>query len=74
MKKIWLCGITQNSCLDIDEMTSDIHQYFDGLIFVDHQSEDGTKEILDARKGAGEIISLPFLNFLKWAIRSSSPN
>ena len=60
--KLWLCGITQNRKDDIDEMTKDIAQYFDGLIFVDGYSDDGTYEILDERKGEGKIIQRKWTN------------
>lgn len=60
--KLWLCGITQNRANDIDEMTKDIHQYFDGLIFVDGYSDDGTFELLNERKGHGEIIQRKWTN------------
>jgi len=53
--KMWLCGITQNRKQDIDEMTENISQYFDGLIFVDGHSEDGTFELLNERKKDGYI-------------------
>ena len=39
--RLWLCGITQNRKDNIDEMTKDVAQYFDGLIFVDGSSDDG---------------------------------
>lgn len=66
--KIWLCGITQNSKSGIDDMTRDITGYIDGLIFVDHQSSDGTYESLESRKGDGEIISLPWMDNHSWSM------
>ncbi len=60
--KVYLAGMTQNNKENIDELTKDIYFYFDGLIFVDHQSKDGTAELLKDRKGQGEIISIPWLN------------
>ena len=60
--KLWLCGITQNRKDDIDDMTKDIAQYFDGLIFVDGYSDDGTYELLDERKGEGKIIQRKWTN------------
>jgi glycosyltransferase involved in cell wall biosynthesis len=60
--KIWLCGITQNEKQNIDEMTKDIYQYFDGLIFVDGGSTDGTLDILNERKGSGKIINRDWSN------------
>lgn len=59
--KIYLCGITANEYKDIDKLTKDTHQYFDGLSWVvDSASIDGTKELLESRKGCGKIISAPF--------------
>ena len=60
--KLWLCGITQNRRDDIDEMTKDIAQYFDGLIFVDAYSDDGTYELLESRKKDGAIIQRKWTN------------
>jgi len=60
--KIWLCGITQNEKQNIDDMTKDVYQYFDGLIFVDGGSTDGTLDILNARKGQGKIINREWSN------------
>lgn len=66
--KIWLCCITQNAKNSIDEMTKDIGGFIDGLIFVDHQSSDGTFELLESRKGGGEIISLPWMDNHSWSM------
>ena len=61
--KLWLCGITQNRRDDIDEMTKDdIAQHFDGLIFVDAYSDDGTYELLESRKKEGTIIQRKWTN------------
>jgi glycosyltransferase involved in cell wall biosynthesis len=60
MPKLFLCGITQNQKQNIDELTKDVYKLFDGLIFVDHFSKDGTSEILAFRRGLGEIIQRPW--------------
>lgn len=70
MSKVYFCGITQNSIVDIDELTKDIYQYFDGLVWIDHQSTDGTKELLESRKGNGEIISLPWMRNHGWSMQA----
>lgn len=67
--KIWLCCITQNAKQDIDEMTKDIMPYIDGLVFVDHFSTDGTRELLEERKKEGEIISLPWMANHGWSMQ-----
>lgn len=54
--RIWLCGVTGDREKDIDELTKDIYQYFDGLIWVDHFSKDNTAKILEERKGNGKIV------------------
>jgi hypothetical protein len=59
--KIYLCGITQNDYQNIDELTS-VYEYFDGLIFVDGGSNDGTKELLESRKKDGTIIYRKWTN------------
>jgi len=65
--RIWLCGITQNCKDGIDVCTKDVFKYFDGIVFVDHQSNDGTRELLESRKGNGEIISLPWRHHHGWS-------
>lgn len=51
---LYLCGITQNEFNNINELTK-YYDYFDGLIFVDGGSTDGTKELLESRKKCGQI-------------------
>jgi|TARA_R110000824_G_scaffold16478_13_gene68317 hypothetical protein len=54
--------MTQNRKENIDEMTKDIAQHFDGLVFVDGYSDDGTFELLNERKGNGHIIQRKWTN------------
>jgi len=53
--KIYLCGLTHNDLENTQELTS-VYDCFDGLIFVDGGSNDGTKELLESRKKEGKII------------------
>lgn len=61
MTKVYLCGITQNKEKEIDKLTS-VYQYFDGLIFVDGGSTDGTLDILNQRMGNGAILHRNWTN------------
>lgn len=58
--RLFLCGMTGNRLKDITEATS-CYDYFDGLVFVDHNSTDGTKELLESRKKDGLIISRSYV-------------
>lgn len=59
---IYLGIITHNQFKNIDELTRDCYQYFDGIIAVDAGSTDGTKELLEQRKGKGKIIHRSWTN------------
>lgn len=48
--------MTQDEYKNIKELTDPVWQVVDGLIFVDHGSTDGTRELLEERKGAGVIL------------------
>ena len=61
MSRIFLIGMTQNQVDNIRALTDPIYQEIDGLCFVDHGSTDGTRELLEERKGAGKIIERPWL-------------
>jgi glycosyltransferase involved in cell wall biosynthesis len=60
--KVYLCGITQNQLKNIDDLTKNCYQAFDGLIYVDGGSTDGTKELLEERKGCGQVIYRKWTN------------
>lgn len=59
MNKIYLCGMTGDRLKDITEAT-ECYDFFNGLVFVEHNSKDGTKELLESRKKDGLIISRPY--------------
>ncbi len=59
LPRLWLAGMTGNEVENITELT-ECYDYFDGLIFTDHLSTDGTAEILEKRRKAGRIIQRPF--------------
>ena len=64
--KVYLCGITQNEKENIDGLTKDVYEHFDGLIFVDGGSTDGTRELLEERKGGGLITTRKWTNDHDW--------
>lgn len=59
---IYLCGMTCNEVENIRQLTDPVWEHIDGLIWVDHGSTDGTRELLEERKGQGEIISAKWTN------------
>ncbi len=62
MNKLWLTLITQNREQDIDELTKETFDFFDGIVGVVNQpSDDKTYDILNERKKAGQIIKRPFV-------------
>lgn len=61
MNKLWLTLITGDREKDIDELTKDTFDYFDGIVAVEHESRDNTREILESRKKAGKIITRSFV-------------
>ena len=66
--KLWLCGLTENCHEQMKDMTEDILKYFDGLIFVDNHSTDGTFEFLDKIKGEGKIIKRHLKNDIDYQL------
>lgn len=60
--QLWLCGITQNRYEDIKEMTEEVAKHFNGLIFADAYSNDGTFELLNERKNKGAVIQRKWTN------------
>ena len=65
MSKIYLCGITNNQYDNVKALTDPIYEHIDGLIWVYHKSDvesDGTLELLEERKGCGEVIVTKWVN------------
>jgi len=61
--KIYLCGITANQYHNIKELTDPVYKEVDGLIFVcDEKTDDGTFELLEERKGCGQIFKRKWSN------------
>lgn len=55
--------MTQNDKKNVDELTNQYKDYVDGHIWVDHGSTDGTRDILEERKGCGKIIPAKFYKY-----------
>lgn len=71
LPRVWLGCITQDYEADnINELTKDIYQYFDGLIVVDHSKTEVIDNVLLGRLGGGEIIKLPFLCRHDWSMNA----
>jgi len=62
MSKVFLIGMTYNQVDNIRELTDPIWKEIDGLYFVDHGSTDGTRELLEERKGSGKILDEVWCN------------
>jgi len=62
MSRIFLCGMTSKEIDNIKALTDPIYEHISGLIFVvdDGAFEDGTAELLEARKGEGVILHRTF--------------
>jgi glycosyltransferase involved in cell wall biosynthesis len=59
---LWLHLLTHNCVKDVEELTADTWQLFDGIIAQDHNSDDGTFEVLQSRVRAGKILQHRWLN------------
>jgi hypothetical protein len=59
--KIYLCGLCQDNLAEIEELTS-VYNHFDGLLFVDGGSKDGTVALLEGRKKEGKIFHREWSN------------
>lgn len=70
MSKIYLVGMTQDQRDNIKSLTDPIYKYVDGLIFVDHGSTDGTKELLEERRGCGKIIGKKWVKSNDYSMNS----
>lgn len=58
---IFLCGITQNKIEALKDLIEPVWESFDGLIWVDGGSTDGTIDYLESHKKLGKIIRAPYL-------------
>lgn len=58
LQKVWLCGIVTNQKDNILELVEPVYDFFDGLVFVDGGSTDGTKEVLEKYKKDGQIMTV----------------
>jgi hypothetical protein len=62
MSRLFLIGMTQNQVDNIRDLTNPIYEHIDGLCFVDHGSTDGTRELLEERKGDGKVLDEQWVN------------
>lgn len=56
MSRLFLCLITHNQYENVKALTDPIWEHIDGIISVDAGSTDGTRELLEERKGQGEVL------------------
>lgn len=59
---LYLCLITHNQYENVKALTDPIWEHIDGIISVDAGSTDGTKELLEERKGAGQVLHRTWSN------------
>lgn len=70
MSRIFLCGLTSKEHDNMKALTDPIHEFVDGLIYVvdDGAFKDGTYELLEERKGGGEILRQKWINQNDWSM------
>lgn len=59
--KIWISLMVYNQVDHIKELCENL-DWCDGIVAVDHYSDDGTYEVLEANKKGGKIIRMPWIN------------
>ena len=62
MSRLFLCLITHNQYENVKSLTDPIWEHIDGIISVDAGSTDGTRELLEERKGQGEVLYRKWTN------------
>ena len=62
MSRLFLCLITHNQYENVKALTDPIWEHIDGIISVDAGSTDGTRELLEERKGQGEVLYRKWTN------------